>query len=165
VDAATILVREVMPLVWREVPDARVVLAGSEAPPAVLGLASDLVDVLGYVPDLAPVYARARMSVNPLRFGSGVKGKIIASLAAGVPVVTTPIGNEGIGLCHGVDGMIASHPADLAAQIVTLYRDVATLHRLSSEGRRVIKQRWSVDQARIALEAALNGGPEATGDA
>ncbi|MFN8623866.1 MAG: glycosyltransferase, partial [Chloroflexota bacterium] len=88
VDAAILLVREVMPRVWAAVPDAEALIVGSDPTPEVLALAGDRVTVTGWVPDLAPWFARSRMTLSALRYGSGLKGKIVASLEAGVPVVT-----------------------------------------------------------------------------
>ena len=144
VDAAKVLVGEVMPLVWEQIPDARVMLIGSRPPPEVKELARDRVEVIGYVPDLEPYYARARMSVSPLRYGAGVKGKIVSSLEQGVPVVTTPIGSEGIGLKPGVEVLVGNTPAEIAAHVVRLYKDEALLLSLAEAGRGVIDTRFNL---------------------
>lgn len=155
VDAAVFLATRIMPLVWARVADARLLLVGSEPPAAVSHLAGQRVEVSGYVPDLAPWFARSRMSVSPLRFGSGVKGKIIASLQAGVPVITTTIGNEGIGLKAGEEALIADDEAGLAADIVRLFDDPGLLDTLAAAGRRVIAERFSEERARLDLATAL----------
>jgi glycosyltransferase involved in cell wall biosynthesis len=156
VDAAIRLVRDVMPPVWKAVPWARVKLAGGDAPDEILALANDRVDVLGYVPNLDSVYADARMSVNPIRYGAGVKGKILSSLEAGIPVITTTVGNEGIGLESGSEALIADSAKDLAAAVVLLYRDPELLERLAVAGRRAASEKFSKDGARRALVRALH---------
>ncbi len=156
VDAAKVLVEEVMPLVWAQVPEARAMLIGSRPPPEVQQLARDRVEVIGFVPQLEPYYARARMSVSPLRYGAGVKGKIVSSLEQGVPVVTTPIGSEGIGLKPGVEVLVGTTPAEIAAHVVRLYKDDALLLSLAEAGRRVIDTRFNEAKAREAFLAALH---------
>jgi GT2 family glycosyltransferase len=156
VDAAKVLVENVMPLVWRSVPDARVMLVGSDPPPDVCRLAADRVEVVGYVPHLEPYYQQARMSVSPLRYGAGVKGKIIASLEQGVPVITTPIGNEGIDLEPGVEVLVGETPAEIAAHVVRLFKDTALLHSLAKAGRSVIRARFGEEKARDAFLGALH---------
>jgi glycosyltransferase involved in cell wall biosynthesis len=156
VDAAVVLVREVMPLVWHSVPDARVTIAGTIQHPAVLALESSRVRLPGYAPDLGPHYDRARMSLSPLRYGAGVKGKILSSLAAGVPVVTTAIGNEGIGLRAGVEALIGESASELAAHAIRLLNDDALFQSLAAAGRRVIDTRYSKATVRDALLGALN---------
>lgn len=156
VDAARILVRDIMPLVWDSVPDARVLIVGNKPPEPVRELAEHRVDVTGFVPSLDPYYARARLSLSPLRYGAGVKGKIVSSLQAGVPVVTTGIGNEGIGLIPGLEALIGETPAELAAHVVTLYQDRALLRLLAAQGRRVVRDRFSVERAREAFFSAFD---------
>lgn len=155
VDGAEVLVTEVMPYVWQRVPRARVLLVGSDPPPSVRALAGDRVEVLGHVSDLSSAYARARMSVSPLRFGSGVKGKIVSSLEAGVPVVTTTIGNEGIALEPGIEALIADQPEAIAANVVRLFEDPDFLKSLAAAGHRAVFERFSEDRARQALFDAL----------
>ena len=155
VDAARWLAEEIMPLVWRAVPDARLILAGSRPPAQLLALAGPLTEVPGWVPDLEPFYARARLSLNPLRFGAGVKGKIIASLQAGLPVVTTTIGNEGLGLEPGTEAMVGDGADDLARHAVALLQDSALCARLANAGSSKVRRLFGEDVMRRALLAAL----------
>ncbi len=155
VDAALWLVREIMPALWRTHPDAQVSIVGAEPPEELRALAGPLVHIAGHVPDLAQSYAEARVSVNPLRFGAGVKGKIVASLAVGLPVVTTPIGNEGIRLEDGVEGLIGDTPDTIAAHIATLLDDDARCRDLAAAGAAVIARRFSRASARAAVAEAL----------
>lgn len=154
-DAALHLVRDVMPIVWRAEPQAMVEFVGSDPPASVLALSSDRVLVRGHVPDIAEVYSRARMSVSPLRFGAGIKGKILTSLEAGVPVVTTSIGNESIDLISGEEALIGDEPQLLAEHVIRLYRDTELLERIAAGGRMAAMTRFSRERARAALMAAL----------
>ena len=155
VNAALWLAEEIMPLVWQSVPEARLLLVGSAPPLAVQALAGPLVEVTGFVPDIAPLYARARVSVSPLRYGAGVKGKIVASLQAGVPVVTTGIGNEGLGLQDGRDARVADTAAGLADAVVALWRDPARCAALAAAGQALLRDRYSEAAARRALRTVL----------
>jgi GT2 family glycosyltransferase len=98
VDAALWLVEEILPRVRRELPDARLHLVGSNAREQVLALAGDAVEVHGYLSDeaLDALYRQVGVAVVPLRYGAGVKGKVIEAIARNVPLVTTDIGAEGI---------------------------------------------------------------------
>ena len=156
VDAARWLAEDIMPLVWQAAPDAVLLLAGSKPPPALLALANERVEVPGWVPDLAPFYARARLSLNALRYGAGVKGKIIASLQAGVPVVTTPVGNEGLGLPHNEAALVGGAAVELAAHAAALLNDAALCARLSAAGAALVRARFGEDVMRRALLAALD---------
>src|SRR5258708_38641156 len=86
-----------MPLVWRTDPGIECLLVGSDMPTSVRSLARPGVEILGEVSDLqASVYDRVRLTVAPLRYGAGVKGKVLDGLAAGVPCVMTAVAAEGM---------------------------------------------------------------------
>ena len=95
-DAVDWLCNEMLPLVRRELPGVKLTIVGDAPPPAVQALAGDGVEVTGWVPETEPYLASHRISVAPLRFGAGMKGKVGEALAAGLPVVTTTIGAEGM---------------------------------------------------------------------
>ncbi|WP_158743146.1 glycosyltransferase [Acidisphaera sp. L21] len=143
IDAALWLVQEIMPALWRTHPNASVTIVGSQPPPELLALVEPRVIVAGYAADLEPLYAKARISVNPLRYGSGVKGKIVASLAAGLPVVTTTIGNEGIYLQDGAEVLIGDTAEAIAAHLATLLDDDARCQAVAAAGAAVAAARFS----------------------
>ncbi len=156
VDAATWFVQEILPLVKQQVPDVTVTLVGSNPRPEVLALASSGVKVTGYVSDetLAQYYRGARVSVAPLRFGGGVKGKVLESLRYGVPCVTTSIGMQGLG--DAVKFMPASDdPQVLAAHIVTLMQDDVEWRRVSAAERDFIDGAYSREALWRVLGAAI----------
>ncbi len=155
VDAALRLARDIMPLVWAEAPDARLMLVGDSPTEEVSALAGERVEVTGYVPDLAPYFGRARVSVSPLRYGAGVKGKIVGSLEAGIPVVTTAVGNEGIALADGVEVLLGETPDALAAAVLRLLHDPDLCSAMSAAGLDVIRRRFSEDGAREVMLQVL----------
>lgn len=150
-DAALWFCRDILPLVLAEEPGIRLSVIGANPPAQVRALASDRVIIHGYVPDVAPFFDGYRLSVAPLRFGAGVKGKVNQSLAYGLPVVATPQAAEGMYLADGVSVLIAEDPADFATAILRLYRDSAQWERLSAGGIRVMEQHFSFDAARRVL--------------
>lgn len=155
VDAARFLVEEVMPLVWRDVPETQVLVVGNHPTPEVLALAGRDVSVTGYVPDLVPYFARARLSISPMRYGAGVKGKIVSSLGAGVPVVTTSIGNEGIGLRPDHEALLGDTAEQIAAHTVRILREPQLARSLSAAGLRFVMESFSEETTRDQLLAAL----------
>ncbi len=134
IDAALALVQGVMPLVWQEVPDAQVQIIGAAPPPEVEALACDRVEVTGWVKDIDPLLDAARALVAPLSYGAGMKGKVTQALAIGLPVVTTPIGAEGLPVCDGEQMLIGVTPAELAERAICILRDDELWTRLSAAG-------------------------------
>jgi glycosyltransferase involved in cell wall biosynthesis len=143
VDAALLLAQEVMPLVWRELPGVKLTIAGAHPPPQLQQLSSRLIEVPGWVEDLDPLLGSSRALVAPLRYGAGLKGKVTQALAEGLPVVTTPIGAEGLDAVDGEQILIGSGVAELAAQTVTVLTDDSLWQRLSSAGQLLIADRGS----------------------
>ncbi|MFN2597876.1 MAG: glycosyltransferase [Pyrinomonadaceae bacterium] len=130
-DAVHFFVGEILPLVRESLPDARLHVVGDNVPPEIAALAAPDVRVLGYVPDIEPLFASARVMVAPLRFGAGVKGKIGDALAHGLPVVTTAIGAEGMGFTNGVEALIADGARAFADATLRAYTDAALWRKLS----------------------------------
>jgi GT2 family glycosyltransferase/glycosyltransferase involved in cell wall biosynthesis len=159
VDAVTWFVSAVLPLVRASVPDVKVRLVGPYAPAEVQALADDGIEVTGQIPDLAPVYARARVVIAPLRFGAGVKGKVAEALEHGVPVVGTAVAVEGMGLRAGREVAVADDPATMAAAIVTLLRDDQEWSRLAGSGQQVLVERFSAARARAVLDEVFAAAP------
>lgn len=155
VDAALWLVRDIMPLVWRRRPDARVMIVGNQPPAEVRALAEARVEVTGFVPELAPYYDRARISISPLRYGAGVKGKIVGALQAGVPVITTGCGNEGIQLEDGIEALIADTAPGLADAVLRLLDDAPLCRSMVLAGAEVVRTRFSAARARRVLLGLL----------
>jgi glycosyltransferase involved in cell wall biosynthesis len=119
VDGVCWFVEEVLPLVSAVRPDIRLHVVGSNPTDAVEALQSDRVVVYGYLSDdeLDALYRRIRQVVVPLRFGAGVKGKVLEAIQKNRPVVTTSLGAEGIPAAESVMNI-----ADTAAELASLVR-------------------------------------------
>ena len=123
-DAARRLIRDIMPLVWESEPEMTCLLAGSHLPPGLTGEDPRLVPV-GHVPDLGRLFSRVRLTVAPLAYGAGIKGKVMESVAAGVPCVCTPIAAEGFDWPLALRRWIAPDTHGVASSILALHRDRA----------------------------------------
>ncbi|MCA9913404.1 MAG: glycosyltransferase, partial [Anaerolineae bacterium] len=142
VDAARLLVQEILPRVRQAIPDARLQLVGNAPPPELLALASDAVEITGRVPDVRPYLAQATAFVCPLRLGAGLKNKVLEALAMGIPVVATPLSVDGISVVHNESALVISLN-EIATETVRLLDDVALQKTLSQNGRRLIETHYS----------------------
>jgi len=142
-DAVVYFVKEVLPLIRAEAPDVEFVVVGRNVPASIWKLQSACVRVTGAVPEVAPYLREAAVYVAPLRFGSGIKLKILEALAHGKAVVTTPAGAEGIEVTDGVNCLIAKGAEDFAASVVRLLRDRELRRMLGAAGRKMIEERHS----------------------
>jgi glycosyltransferase involved in cell wall biosynthesis len=141
IDAAHYLAENVLPYIRHADPEIELVLAGSNMPERVRKLEQLGIKAIGQVPDLVEFFDSARISVAPLRFGAGQKGKVLSSLAHLLPVVCTSVAAEGMfdGAPQGV--VIADDALELAANIVTLCNDNEAWTRLSSQADQFAQER------------------------
>jgi GT2 family glycosyltransferase/SAM-dependent methyltransferase len=154
-DAVTWMAREVLPLVHHRHPGTVLHVVGSNPSADVLDLADGTVEIHGWVADLVPLHQRCRLSVAPLRYGAGVKGKVGESMAAGLPTVCTPMAVEGMRLVDGEHVLVADDARRFADQVVALLDDDELWCTLSEAGANAITERFGPDVARAALQDLL----------
>lgn len=156
-DAMVWFVQEVLPLVWRREPDITFHIMGSNPPEEVQALAGPGVRVHGYVSaeTLESYYRKCRLSVVPLRYGAGIKGKVIEAMGSGIPVLTTSIGAEGI-RDAGRFLAVEDEAEGFAARLCALYGDEKTLAGMASGGYDYIEATFSKQAANDIIDRALN---------
>jgi len=165
VDAVLYFVKEIFPLVKRTLPDCRFFVIGGNAPEPLQKLANCDVVLTGKVADLSRYFDNCRISVAPLRAGAGMKGKVLTSLAHGLPCVATTVAAEGIGLIHGKDILVASNPLEFAEEIVKIYTNEELWNTISNNGRELVRNFYSPlrikdDMAHLLAELGLPCGED-----
>ncbi len=103
------------------------------------------VRLIGWVPSVQPYLEQSRLAVVPLLHGAGVKRKVLQSMMAGTPVVTTPVGAEGLDLVQGVHALIGADAADFASGVTRVLTDDDLWHRLADEGAQHVELRHDVE--------------------
>ncbi len=158
-DAAEILVREVLPRVRQQRPDCRALIAGTSPTAAVRRLAGDGVEVTGWVDDIAASYARARVFVNPMRFGTGLQNKLLQAMAMALPSVSTAMGDRALGAAP--EALRVAADADgIAAACVELLSNPAAAAELGQRGRNFVCERFGWPRAVAELERVLLSADE-----
>lgn len=140
VRAAEFLVTEVMPTLWKQRPDARLVLCGANPSRAVLRLASPRVEVTGTVPSVAPYLERASAYAFALFHGAGSSLKLVEAMAAGVPLVASQVAVRGFPVQPGVHYLAAEHAPDFAAQLLRALRPSPEIEAQAAAARRVAER-------------------------
>jgi len=151
-DAVLWYAHEVLPRVRSRLPGVATYIVGSKVPGTIRALAAPDFLVTGYVPDIAPFFTGCRVSIAPLRYGAGVKGKVNLAMSYGLPVVATSAAVEGMHLAPGEDVLVADDPEQFAIAIEQVYRDESLWHRLAAGGVENIRRHFSRAVARRALD-------------
>lgn len=155
-DAAIWFVNEIFPLIKQQRPDAVLYLVGSRPTEQVLALQSESIHVTGYVTDeqLVEHYASARVAVVPLRFGAGVKNKVVEAMAYGAPLITTEVGAQGLPGLHG-SIPITSDPSTFARHVIKVLEDDGEWLQLSRAGNRFVTNHFSINTMMATLQNAF----------
>lgn len=155
-DAAIYCATEIFPKVHQQYPDAQLLIVGANPSDSVLALSRlPGVTVTGAVPDVRPYMRQSAVFVCPLRIGAGVKNKILAAMAMGLPVVTNTLSLSGIAAKEDEHAIVAGTANEFADKIGAVLRDRALARRLSENGRRLVEQRYTWSSQAMLLEEAL----------
>ena len=155
-DAVKYFVKEIFPLVKERIGEVKFYVVGNEPPAEIRSLASEDVIVTGYKEDLAPYFNECKVFVAPLRYGAGIKGKINQSMSYGLPVVTTTIGAEGMGLENGINALIADGPGDFADNVASAYKNEDLWNKISINSIDNIKREYSYEVSKRRIQLLID---------
>jgi glycosyltransferase involved in cell wall biosynthesis len=155
-DALATFLREMWPEVRAARPDASLTSVGrDDHPVAAACRAAPGVELTGWVPDIDPFVQASRMLVVPMRAGSGMRVKILEAMARGLPVVSTTVGCEGIGVVAGHHLLVADTPHAFAEAVIRLLTDDALAASLSRNARALVLERYDIAAVRSAVLHAM----------
>ena len=161
IDAVVYFAETVFPLIRSQIPDVGFKVIGANPPEEIQRLVSiPGISVLGFVKDLDPIFADIRLTVAPLRYGAGIKGKIGTSLCYGVPCVATPMAVEGMGLTPGVNVMVGDSAEALARAVCDAYLNEDVWNKLSTQGYKFAIENYSVDVIKGQVRTLLSNVSE-----
>jgi glycosyltransferase involved in cell wall biosynthesis len=158
-DSVHWLTRQVMPLVWAREPTIRCLVVGHDWTAERLPSRDMRVEVVGPVEDLAEIFAQVRLTVAPLRFGAGIKGKVLESFAAGIPCVMSPVAAEGLALASPLAALVANDAEAMARAILRYHSDVEASQAAAAAGLAMIARDASEARVTKAMAGALSLRP------
>lgn len=151
--AAEDLVYKIMPLVWKQEPQASLQIVGKDPTPVISELGQrPNITVTGYVPDLRPYLAQAAIAVSTVRYGVGIQNKVLEAMAMGTPVVCSTQASSALQAQHGRDLLVGDTPEALAGHIVDLLRSPEKREQIGQEGRHYVENHQTWDSAAAILE-------------
>ena len=164
VDGVLWFAREVLPIIRRRRPGCTLTIAGRLPPPEILRLSQEdpAIRATGTVPDIRPFVWEAAISVVPLRIGGGTRLKIYESMAAGVPVVSTTVGAEGLSVNPPDDIRIADSAEDFAACCLELLESAEARRNVAAAALQMVASRFSWEHASRSFDEILQTAPRAS---
>jgi glycosyltransferase involved in cell wall biosynthesis len=152
-DAAFWFIREVLPLIRQTLPDVKFRVIGRDPPRSLVQEAkvNPALEVTGTVEEVLPLLRECSTMVVPLRAGSGVRLKIMESLSAGLPIVSTSVGAEGLVLENGRDILLADDAASFAQAVLRLLQDDALRREMAERGMQRVQSDFSWKQSGARL--------------
>jgi polysaccharide biosynthesis protein PslH len=148
------LVNQIMPHVWRQKPEVKLVIVGKDPPREILALDEKAeITVTGTVKDMRPYLQQAAIAVSPITYGAGIQNKVLEAMACGTPVISTSQAVSALAVVPGRDVLVEDHPEAFANAIVQLLDDVRQQELLSSAGRRFVEKHhdWNVISSQLEV--------------
>jgi polysaccharide biosynthesis protein PslH len=143
VDAALFLVEQIMPLVWKTLPEANLVIAGTSPTSKVLGLKSERVIVTGRVPDMSIYYLSSKIFVAPMRIGSGLQNKLLEAMSFGIPCITSTLANDALKAEPKMEILVSDTAKSFSKNMIELLQNETLYHQLSEKGFTFVKEKYS----------------------
>ncbi len=156
--AAEFLVKEIMPLVWKEEPNINVALVGATPSNRVKVLARERVTVTGFVKDIKEYYSSARIFIAPMQIGTGLQNKLLEAMAIKLPCITSTLANNALGATHMENILIADEPREYASCILKLLEDKKLSTEIGAAGNVFVHNTFDWTATTRKLEALMQKG-------
>ena len=155
VNAVDYLANEILPLVWKQLPDAKMYIAGATPDPKVKKAACDGIIVSGWLDDIRDAYAQSKVFIAPMRIGTGLQNKLLEAMSMGLPAITTPLANASLGAKPNEEILVGSNAEELAQHIVTLLTDTPKAEHIAKAGYDFTNRVYDWGKATEILENAM----------
>ncbi|MFA5418100.1 MAG: glycosyltransferase [Bacteroidales bacterium] len=156
VDAAVFLAKEIMPLVWKAIPEATLLLAGASPDHRVTALKSDKIKVSGWMDDIREAYATSRVFIAPMRIGTGLQNKLLEAMSMKLPTITTPLANSALNAIENMEILVGEEASSLADHLIKLLTNQDLYSKIAENGHQFVLKNYNWEEATHQLEELLN---------
>ncbi|MBN2500369.1 MAG: glycosyltransferase [Anaerolineales bacterium] len=146
------LVQNIMPAIWEQKPDVKLLIVGKDPVSEIQALAENpAIEVTGTVPDIRPYLRSATLALTPVVYGAGIQNKVLEAMATGTPVVSTPLAVSALDVVSGQDIEVAQNPLEFARKVVYLLQHPEIRQRIGDAGLAYVQNnhKWSVIAERL----------------
>ena len=161
VNAVDYLANEILPIVWKTLPETKLYIAGATPDPKVKKAASEKIIVSGWLDDIRDAYAQSRVFIAPMRIGTGLQNKLLEAMSMRLPAITSPLANASLGAKPNEEILIGSNAEEMAKNIITLLTDKEKAEHIAQAGFDFTNKVYDWGKATEKLEAAMTAVVEA----
>ena len=155
VNAVDYMADEVLPIVWRTLPNTTFYVAGATPDPRIRSHACDRIIVSGWLDDIRTAYAESRVFIAPMRIGTGLQNKLLEAMSMRLPCITTPLANGSLGAEDGNEILVGKNAEELAQHIITLLTDKDKAIAQAQAGFDFVHREYNWDRATEIMEEAM----------
>lgn len=155
VNAVEYLANEILPIVWKTLPEVKMYIAGATPDPRVKKCANEKIIVSGWLDDIRTAYAESRVFIAPMRIGTGLQNKLLEAMSMRLPAITSPLANASLGAKPNEEILVGSNAQEMAQHIVTLLTDKEKADRLAQAGFDFTNHVYDWGKATEVMEEAM----------
>lgn len=155
VNAVEYLANEILPIVWKTLPNVKIYIAGATPDPRIKKVASESIVVSGWLDDIREAYAQSRVFIAPMRIGTGLQNKLLEAMSMGLPAITTPLANGSLGAENGKEILVGSNAEELAQHIITLLTNNDKAKQIAQAGFDFTNRVYDWGKATEIMEEAM----------
>lgn len=152
VNAVEYLANDILPLVWKKLPDAKMYIAGANPDPFVKKTASDKIIISGWLDDMRDAYAQSKIFIAPMRIGTGLQNKLLEAMSMRLPCITTSLANGSLHAKEDKDILVGNTAEELANHIVTLLTDNDKADNIAQNGYDFVHRIYDWSEATKIME-------------
>ena len=155
VNAVEYLAYEILPIVWKTLPQATMYIAGASPDPKVKKVACDRIIVSGWLDDIRDAYAQSRVFIAPMRIGTGLQNKLLEAMSMGLPAITSPLANASLGAKPDEEILVGGNAQELAQHIISLLTDKDKATHIAQSGCEFTNRVYDWGKATEILDNAM----------
>ncbi len=156
IESVEYLVSKVMPLVWKKLPNVRLLISGASPHKRVVALKSNKVEVSGWVDDIRENFAKCKLLIAPMQISIGLQNKLLEAMAMQLPCITSTLANNALGAKPGEQILVADTPEQYAAYIFELLQDEEKAKRIALNGYKYVTTNFNWQTTTALLDSLFN---------
>lgn len=156
INAVEYLANDILPLVWKRLPEVKMYIAGATPDPRVRKVACNRIIISGWLDDMRDAYAQSKIFIAPMRIGTGLQNKLLEAMSMKLPCITTSLANNSLGAENGKEILVGNKEQELAEHIITLLTNKDKANEIAQNGYDFVRHVYDWGEATKIMENEMN---------